>query len=261
MTFQAAPDGSHDPPTDDPSTERDAMEQTARDLAATARRRCAPWAAAVAMVLVAGVAAACGSGSSTTTTTTGSATTAAIVQPPPLTLQGCNYVINGVVPPGMSTGMQPPFPKFAADQAAVSALQHIKDHGGKALVDGFVIPAGTKLYAGPDASGAPVATIAHPGSLLIAEPVLWTTGSGRRWLATFLACGGPNLYWIDVSQTALADKAAGTQIADSVAAALAATPTASGISAQPITIDAQHHFAWSTTLVHFAIGRGIYQGF
>ena len=236
------------------------MTSNPRDLDTPARRRGAPWAMALALVLVAASSAACGSGSSTTTTTA-SARTASIVKPPNLPLQGCNYVINGIVPPGMSTGIQPPFPKFAADQAAISALQNIQKHGGKALVDGFVIPSGTKLYAGPDSSAAPVATIPSPGSILVAEPVLWTTTSGQQWLATFLACGGPNLYWIDVAQIKKANANSGTMIANSIATARAAVPTASGISVQPIVIDADKQFAWATTLVKFAIGRGIYQGF
>ncbi|HEX7443889.1 MAG TPA: hypothetical protein VF320_08380, partial [Acidimicrobiales bacterium] len=142
-----------------------------------------------------------------------------------------------------------------------SALRHIRAHGGTALVDGFTIPSATKLFAGPDTSGTPVGAVPGGRSLLLAEPVLVTTDTGQRWLATFLACGGPHLYWIQVAQIRQADRNAGSQVAASIDTALAATTTGTGISARPIVIDAKHHFAWASDALSFAIGRGIYQGF
>jgi len=237
------------------------MEPTAPQSRAATRRRIHHRAAVAALAIVAVAVSACGASSTATTTTSGAATTTAIVKPPPLPLQGCNYVVNGQVPAGMSTGIQPPFAAFGPDQAGVSALQHIQAHGGTAIVDGFTIPPGTVLRAGPDTSGRPVGTVPGASSLLIVEPVLWTTSSGQQWLASFLACGGSSLYWIQVSQIGRADKAAGVQVANSIATALAAPTTATGVSAQRIVIDAQHHFAWASGPFSFAIARGLYQGF
>ena len=227
------------------------------------RRRSARRPAVALLALVACVAAACGTGStaSTTSTTAATAATTSLVKPPPLTLQGCNYEVNGVVPPGMSTGTQPPFAAFGPDQAGTAALRHIQAHGGTALVDGFTIPPGTVLRAGPATSGTPVGTVPGARSLLLAEPVLWTTSSGQHWLATFLACGGSSLYWIQVSQISSADRSVGTQVANSIATALAAPATSTGVSARPIVIDADHHFAWASGTLSFAIARGLYQGF
>jgi hypothetical protein len=201
---------------------------------------------------------ACGSASPTSTTGT---TTTAIVRPPAAVLQGCNYVVNGVVPPGMSQGTKPPFGAFSPDRAGITALEQIHRHGGTGLVTGFAIPAGTELYAGPDGSAAPVGTVPDGRSLLLAEPVLWTTASGRHWLATFLACGGPSLYWIDVAQVTRANPDAGATVAGSVASALASTAAPPGISAQHLVISPNHQFAWASDKLTFAIARGIYQGF
>ena len=32
----------------------------------------------------------------------------------------------------------------------------------------------------------------------VAEPVVWTDATGGKWLAFFLSCGGPALYWVSV---------------------------------------------------------------
>jgi hypothetical protein len=216
--------------------------------------------AAGAVVLAAAFVAACG-GSTAATTSTTAATATPAVRPPAVALQGCNYVVDGIVPAGMSQGVQPPFPSFGPNRAALSALAHIRQHGGTGLIDGFTIPPGTALYAGPDPTVAPVATVPGARSLLIAEPVLWTSSSGAHWLATFLACGGPNLYWIDVHQISRADSAAGTQVTASIAAALATPLTGSGASTAPLTITADHRFAWTTGKVTFAVARGEFQGF
>ncbi len=213
------------------------------------------------IAVVALVAAACGSGSSPSTST--AASTTALIKPPDLVLAGCNYEIHGQVPAGMDQGVQPPFTSSAPNQAAVSALEDIRDHGGSALVDGFMLPPGVELYGGPDASTAPVATIPQDGSVVIAEPVLWTTSSGQKWLATFVACGGHDLYWIDVSQISKANADSGTAITNSIALAERSTysPTTLSVGVAPITIGADHRFAWKSGELTFPIGRGEYQGF
>ena len=254
--------------TDITSRDRRAMDRitlppiNAHDIP-SARRHLGTTLAIAAVAVVSVCAAACGTSSSTPTATAAATATAkAVVDPPDLTLQGCNYEIDGTVPAGMSQGIQPPFPSFVPDQAALDALDHIAVHGGSGLVTGFTIPAGTELYAGPDATQSPVATISSGRSILVAEPVLWTGAGGRLWLATFVACGGPHLYWIDVAQIQKVDHDAWTQITDSITTARQTSPTAAGQERiLPVVITAKHQFAWGTDAVDFAIGRGEYQGF
>ena len=222
-------------------------------------------ATAVALMAVAVGLAACSSGSSTgsTSTTAGASTTAVLVKPPDLALQGCNYVINGSVPAGEPSGIQPPFTLSGPNAAGQAALAHIAAHGGTGLVNGYLLPSGTKLYAGPDQGSAPVATISAARSLFVADPVLWTTGSGAQWLASFVACGGSGLYWIDVAQVTAVNKSVGLGITKSIATLKAAAPyPGSGTpSALPITINAKKQFAWVNPAVTFAVGRGQYLGF
>jgi hypothetical protein len=211
------------------------------------------------------VLAACSSGSSTGSTTTSAAasTTAVLVKPPDLTMQGCNYVINGSVPAGASGGIQPPFTLSGPNASGQAAIAHIKAHGGTGLVNGYLLPSGVKLYAGPDAGSTPVATISDARSLFIADPVLWTTSSGAQWLASFVACGGPGLYWVSVAQIRAANKNVGLGVTKSIATLKAAAPyPGSGTaSALPLTINAKQQFAWVNPAVTFAVGRGQYLGF
>jgi hypothetical protein len=215
-----------------------------------------------AAVLAATVAACGGTPSGSTSTTSVPVTADAVVKPPKLTMEGCNYEIGGTVPSGMAQGSQPPFTLSGQDQAGTAALAHIAAHGGTGVVSGFTLPAGTKLYAGPDASVAPVATVATGDSMLLAEPVLWTTGSGAHWLATFVACGGEGLYWVDVSQIGQADHDAGVAVTNALATAMGDAPyTTSGMpSTLPIVIEGQQ-FAWKDRAVVFPIGRAEYQNF
>ncbi|HEY5109725.1 MAG TPA: hypothetical protein VII96_08985 [Acidimicrobiales bacterium] len=215
-------------------------------------------------MLAAVILSACGSGSTASTTTTeAAASTTALVKPPDLTMQGCNYVVNGSVPAAASGGTQPPFTLSGPNAAGEAALRHIRDHGGTGLVNGYTLPPGVKLYAGPDAHATPVATIPDARSLLVADPVLWTTSSGALWLASFVACGGKGLYWIDVAQIGKVDSLVGNQVTTSIATLKAATPyPGSGTaSALPVTITGKQQFAWANPAVTFAIGRGQYLGY
>jgi len=206
--------------------------------------------------------AACGEGSSAPSTTAAAVTKTVLVKPPDLPLQGCDYVINGSVPAGASGGIQPPFSLEGPDPAGAAALRSIRAHGGTGLVSGYTIPSGVKLYAGPDTS-SPVATIPGARSLFLADPVLWTTASGAQWLASFVACGGQGLYWIDVAQIGKVDQAAGQTVTNSIATLKAAAPyPGSGTaSTLPITITGKQQFAWVNPAVPFAIGRGQYLGY
>ena len=218
---------------------------------------------AAVLALAALALAACGGGSAASTTTTASSASTVLVKPPDLPLQGCNYVLNGSVPPSESAGIQPPFTLAGPDQAGQAALRAIRAHGGTGLVSGYTLPPGVKLYAGPDAGSTPVATITGARSLLVADPVLWTTASGAQWLASFIACGGHGLYWIDVAQIGTADKQTGLAVTRSIASLQAAAPyPGSGTaSALPITISGKRQFAWVNPAVKFAIGRGLYLGY
>jgi hypothetical protein len=191
------------------------------------------------------------------------ATTTVLVKPPDLPLRGCDYVINGNVPAGATGGTQPPFTLSGSDRTGATALAHIGSHGGTALVSGYTLPSGVELYAGPDAGATPVAIIPGARSVFIADPLLWTTSSGAHWLASFIACGGRGLYWIDLAQIGKVNAEMGRQVAPSIATLEAAAPyPGSGkASSLPITITHGLQFAWVDPSVKFAIGRGLYLGF
>jgi hypothetical protein len=195
----------------------------------------------VAVLALALLTAACGSSGP-------AATTDALVLPPAVPLQGCTYVLNGSVPVGEPSGVHPNFPAFSPDQAAQSAIQDIATHGGTGIVGGFDLPTGTALYAGPDSSGSPVATLSGGDTLLTVGPVLWTTSSGAEWLAFFVACGGNNPYWVSVNQVVKANPVDGQPLADSIVSIKAAPSyleTGRG-STLPIKIE-KKRFAWNVT--------------
>jgi hypothetical protein len=147
---------------------------------------------------------------------------------------------------GEPTGTQPNFSAFSPNQSAQSAVQDIATHGGTGIVGGFELPTGTALYAGPDASGSPVATLSGGSTLLTVGPVLWTTSSGAEWLAFFVACGGKNLYWVSVNQVVKANAVDGEPLARSIASIKAAPSyleTGRG-STLPLKIE-ERRFAWN----------------
>jgi hypothetical protein len=239
------------------------MTPTRTDHAAGRSRARGTRTAALAIALgLAVVLSACGS-SSSSASTTAAATTDAIVKPPAEILQGCSYAPDNKVPAGEPQGMNPPFSAFSSDQSAQSALQHIKDHGGTGLVYGFQLPSGTKLYAGPDSSSSAVGTLPVGRSILLFDPVIWTTSFGRHWLVSFLACGGTNPYWVDVSQIKQADAAVYSGIAKEITTLLASQDYASTghASSLPVVVTAAGHFAWKDTQVPFSPARGEYVGY
>ncbi len=204
--------------------------------------------------LVVGLAAAasgCGGGGSAATAST-------IVKPPDVQLSGCSYETDGQLPPQYAQGIQPRFPSFTPDQAAVAALQDIRRHGGTGIVNGFTIPFGAKLYAGPDSSSTPVVTLEQPNSMLFEDPLYWTTSNGQKWLASFVACGGPNLYWVSVDQVTSVNPSAGGELSFNIKAAIGNPPfTKTGeVSTLPVRIKGGT-IVWATTAkVGFPVGRG-----
>jgi hypothetical protein len=214
-------------------------------------------AVAVGLVCVAALAAAaCGSGTGATTSLP-TVSTDAIVTPPDFTLQGCTYAFDGTVPAGEPQGLKPTFPPFGADQSATDALQHIRSHGGVAMVDSVDLPGGTDLYAGPD-TGAKVGSIPSGDSILAAEPVVWTDARGGKWLAFFLSCGGPSLYWVSVDGLKHQNRSVGTGVAQQIAELEKAPPyTQTGTaSLLPIAIDGQRQLEFTDAKVTFLVGRG-----
>ncbi len=191
------------------------------------------------------------------------ATTEAVVKPPTTIVMSCSYAPGGKVPSGEAQGEPPPFGTFSPDQAAQSALQQIKDHGGTGLVYGYQLPSGTKLYAGPDASSAPVGTIPVGRSVFLFDPVVWTTSSGQHWLVTFMACGGDSPYWIDVDQVKQADAATYTALSKSISALLQSTdyPTTGQPSSLPVVVNSEDRFAWKDTTIQFSPARAEFVGF
>ncbi len=196
-------------------------------------------------------------------TTTSGATEASLVQPPKLDLQGCEYLVNNAIPAGEPKGSKAPFGAFTPDPSAVAALQHIKAHGGTAMVDGFMAPAGTVLYSGPATSAARAGVVQPGNSVLIADPILWTDSSGGDWLAFFLICGGNNLYWLSVDQVTKQNPSFGHEVSTAIAQLRTAAPfTKTGmISLLPVVIDGKHHVAWVAPNIEFQPARGQYLDF
>jgi hypothetical protein len=196
-------------------------------------------AVVLACALGAGIsAAACGSSSSPPAD-------AVAVVAPDFVLQGCTYVLDGTVPAGEPDGVQPRFSSFAPDAAAQSALRSIKEHGGSAVVNGFMIPGGTQLYAGPDTSQPSVGTVPSNYAILAAEPVVWQDQKGDTWLAFFLSCGGKNLYWVSLDQMNHRNPQAAGQI----------TPLITKASEKPINVS-DRNFGWKDSTLTYIIGRG-----
>lgn len=196
--------------------------------------------AVVALVLlIALLAAACGNSSSATP---------GPVQPPDIQLQGCTYVLDDTIPPGEPTGVQPHYPAFSPDASAVSALSHIQQHGGRAMIGGLDVPPGTTLYAGPDTSQV-VGNLPATYAILAAEPVVWVDKAGDTWIAFFLSCGGDNLYWTSVKAMGAASPLEGPGIAKQLAEAKASNALPS------ITIK-DRKFRWDDKKIPYYIARG-----
>lgn len=201
-----------------------------------ARRSIVTLACAVAVGMG---AAACGS------STPSASANELVVKAPSFTLQGCTYVLDGTVPAGEPQGVQPHFSSFSPDPSATAALQSMKEHGGQALVNGFIIPGGTALYAGPDTSQPSLGTIPSNYAILAAEPIIWKTDAGKTWIAFFLSCGSQNLYWASLDQIQRQNPTAAESI----------TPLITKDSLTPIAI-ANETFGWKDPKLTFIIGRG-----
>ena len=154
-------------------------------------------------------------------------------------------MLDGTIPAGEPEGVQPHFSSYSPDAAAVSALQSIKEHGGSAVVNGFMIPGGTPLYAGPDTSQPSVGTVPANYAILAAEPVVWHDQKGDTWLAFFVSCGGKNLYWVSLDKMKHQNPQAASQI----------TPLILPSGLEPINVS-DRNFGWKKSTLTFIIGRG-----
>jgi hypothetical protein len=223
----------------------------------------APALTVAAALAVATTAAGCGGSSGAAGTGTSPAVAreaSALVQPPKLTLSGCQYEVDNVIPPGEPKGGKAPFAPFTPDPSAVAALRQIQQHGGTGVVDSFTLPSGTTLFTGPSTSAAKAGVIPAGHSVLAADPVLWTDQSGHDWLAFFLICGGDDLYWLDVEQVLHHNPRFGQSLAQTIAQLRSALPyTRTGmISLLPLRIDGSHRFAWVAPSISFSPARGQY---
>ncbi len=211
------------------------------------RRRVRRSRRALAMVgaLALGVSlAACG-GSSPSSSDPPTPANEVAVKAPDFDLQGCTYVLEGTIPPGEPSGVPPNFHSFSPDESATAAVNDMKKHGGVALGNGFNLPGGTRLYAGPDLSKPSVATIPSNYDVLVAEPVIWKDAHGDTWIAFFISCGGPNLYWASLNQI----EHQNPQAADGI------TPLLVKGDMEAITI-VDKNFAWKGANSQLIIGRG-----
>jgi hypothetical protein len=180
------------------------------------------------------------------------------VTAPDFTLSGCTFEVNNSIPQGEPTGLKPNFASFTPDASAGVALASIKKNGGKAMVDSAGLPSGTKLYAGPDRSSQVVGTIPSGKSLLLSEPVVWTGSNGETWLATFIECGGPNLYWASldqIKQVSSGEAATLSSLIKQLAAVQPPYPKSDQASLVRVDV-VGHNLAWNTSQITFPVARG-----
>lgn len=178
--------------------------------------------------------------------------------PPAGAFDGCSYTsVNGQV--SADQGVNPKFAPFQPDAAATAAWRHIKKHTGTGIVDGFNIPSGVELYAGPDTANAPVAKVPLARQMVVSDPVLWTGAHGVQWMAVFLACGGPNAYWFSVPGIYEASSQYGQFVSSTLTELANAAPfTETGhASLLPITINNHKEVTWVDKSVPFSPARGL----
>ena len=149
--------------------------------------------------------------------------------------------------PGHGPGRAAPVHAVGADQAGTAALAHIDATAAPASSSGFTIPGGTELYAGPD-NARRHRWPPSPPAIRCSSPSRCCGPRLRsaHWLATFVACGGERLYWIDVTQIGQADQTPGAVVTYALDAAMgdATVHDVRGIpSTLPIMIEGQQ-FAW-----------------
>jgi hypothetical protein len=210
-------------------------------------------AAAIVAVLALALSACGGS----TPAATGD-TDALHVSAPSDPVLGCTYTVNGQISPDLPTGKNPHFASFSPDPSAYAALNSIKKKGGTGAVDNFMLPAGTKLRSGPSSSAPVVGTVAGVDELQLLEPIVWTDSAGQEWLATFIACGGPNLYWAGMKDLQSTNPTAAKTVEKQLTEDRNAPPVTKTdmVSDLPIAITGDGHLNWKDKSIAFTVGRG-----
>lgn len=207
---------------------------------------------AVGVGALALVASACGSSPSTSP----SVTSVVALAPPTDPLQGCTYTVNGQVG-SYPEGEAPHFATFSADPAAEAALKSIKSKGGTGVVDTLELPGLTKLRSGPSGSAPVVGTVPALDQLQLYDPIVWTDPAGQEWLATFIACGGPHLYWAGLDDLEKTDSLAAAMLRNQLAQLRTAGPYTQTAMASdlPIVLDTSGHLGWKAKAIMFGVGR------
>jgi hypothetical protein len=205
----------------------------------------------LAALFVASAAAltACSGGSSPTDSTS-------LVSAPDFSLQGCTYTVNNSIPPGEPRGLKPSFPAFSPDPSANAAVKSIEEHGGTALVDGAGVPPGATLYAGPDRSGTVIGTVPSGESILLAEPVIWHTDDDT-WMAFFLECGGPNLYWASLNEIKQVSPTTASNLSATLSELKGAPSYSESHQASFESVAVKDRsLVWTDSSIPFPVGRG-----
>jgi hypothetical protein len=205
------------------------------------------------------MASSCSGGSASppkSSVTTGDTSPVALATPTNV-LEGCTYTVDGQIDPSLPTGKDPHFAAFSPDPSAEAAINSIKSKGGTAAVDTFVVPYGSKLRSGPSSSAPVVGKIPGTDQLELYDPIVWTDSSGQKWLATFVACGGRNLYWVGLDDLQATDATAAKTIRTQLAQLRGARPYLQTAKASylPILIDRSGHVDWKDTAIQFTVGR------
>ena len=183
--------------------------------------------------------------------------TATLVKTPPLPLQGCTYVIDGQVPPGEAPGESPRFRSHSRMPRPPRRSRASVDTAGPPWSAASCCLPALRSTTVPTRASRPWARSLHQ-QFVVVEPVVWVDHSGKRWLASFLACGGPNLYWISVDQVDSKQPGGAGSVGSQLTAFQKAPPyTQTGkASFLPIKVDHTDHFVFDDPRVTFAIGRG-----
>jgi hypothetical protein len=172
-------------------------------------------------------------------------------------LLGCTYTIDGQVQSYQATGETPNFAAFSPDPSAEAAIDSIKRKGGTGVVGSYQFPARTKLRSGPSLSAPVVGTISDTAQLQLYDPILWTDSSGDEWLASFIACGGKNLYWTSLDDLQKTDPAAAKTLRGELAQLRKAAPYTQTAMASllPIVINSTRNVVWKDKVIPFDVGR------
>jgi hypothetical protein len=206
----------------------------------------------VGVAALALVASACSSSSSNPPTSTSVVAVAAPADP----LQGCTYTVNGKAG-SFPAGKTPNFAAFSPDPSAEAALTSIKAKGGTGAVDTFELPGGTKLRSGPSGSAPVVGTVPGLDQLQLYDPIVWTDPAGREWLATFIACGGRNLYWAGLDDLHKTDSLTAAMLRSQLAQLRAARPYTQTAMASdlPLVLGPSGQLRWKDKAITFSVGR------